>query len=307
MKIGKPPSPHQWLRPKNDFVFRLLFGSKTKYSKNLLIHFLNDLFQVPEGRSFSNAHLKNPHFHKEHLLDKASILDIRAQIPGNGVVNIEMQLENQYNMDKRTLYYCAKMIANQLNEGDNYKKLRKTTTINLLDFNYFNQNHYHSIYHLTEKKTGIPYPDILQLHFIEMKKFQKMFQEESIEKTDRLAKWIEFISNEDDTQWEVMAAKHPIIKKAVERLEIISQNPENRYNYEIRQKALKDMASMKEGAREEGKAEGKAEGIAEGIAKGKIDIALRMLQEGIDIDLIIKITRLTKDELLELQKKIKKD
>ncbi|MEC1760560.1 Rpn family recombination-promoting nuclease/putative transposase, partial [Schinkia azotoformans] len=282
MKIGKSPNHFQWLRPKNDFIFKLLLGSEDKTSRELLIYFLNDLFQVPKNQSLSNVHLQNPHLNKQHLSDKASILDIRAQIPGTGVINIEMQVENQYNMDKRTLFYCAKVIADQLDEGENYKKLRKTTTINLLDFNYFNHPTYHSIYHLTEKKTGTSYPDILQLHFIEMKRFKKLHRNGKINPDDRLAKWIEFFANEDDSQWKIIASKDPIIKKAVDRLEIISQNQENRWDYEIRQKALKDITTMKEGAKEEGKAEGKAE--------GKIEVALEMLRDGLDVDRIAKLT-----------------
>ena len=57
---------------------------------------------------------------------------------------------------------------------------------------------------------------------------------------DHLAKWIEFFANEDDSQWEIIASKNSIINKAVDRLEIISQNQENRWDYEIRQKALKE-------------------------------------------------------------------
>ncbi|MED4351126.1 PD-(D/E)XK nuclease family transposase [Schinkia azotoformans] len=115
--------------------------------------------------------------------------------------------------------------------------------------------------------------------------------EDKIDKNDRLAKWIEFIANEDESQWEVMASKDPIIKKAVDRLEIISQNPENRWNYEIRPKVLKDITTMKEGAREEGKAE----------------VALEMLRDGVDLGLITKFTGFTTDELLELQKSLKRD
>lgn len=229
---------------------------------------------------------------------------VRAKVPdpvSRMAVNIEMQRENQYNMDKRTLFYSAKMITEQINESDNYKKLRKTTTINLLDFNYFNHPTYHSIYHLTEKHTGTSYPDILQLHFIEMKRFKKILNEGNIDKNDRLAKWIEFFTNEDDSQWEIIASKDPIIKKVMDRLEIISQNPENRWDYEIRQKALKDITSMKEGAREEGR----VNGLEEGREQGKIEVALEMLREGLDLVLIVKITGFTKDEILELQKEFK--
>lgn len=221
--------------------------------------------------------------------------------------NIEMQLVNQYNMDKRTLFYSAKMIAAQLNESDNYKKLRKTTMINLLDFNYFSHGHYHSIYHLTEKQTEIPYPDVLQLHFIEMKKFKKLLRTGEVASNDRLATWIEFISNEDDNQCEVMASKDSIIKKAVSQLEIISQNPENRWEYEIRQKALKDITTMKEGARGEGREEGRAQGKSEGKMEGKVEVAKDMLREGLNLDFITKFTGFTKDELLKLQKDMKLD
>ena len=301
MKDTETSSLPLWLLPKNDFVFKLLLGSENKHSKELLVNFLNDIFDVPEDQSISNVHLQNPHFNKQHLSDKASILDIRAQIPGIGVVNIEMQLENQYNMDKRTLFYCAKMITEQLNEGDDYKKLRKTTMINLLNFNYFSQENYHSIYHLTEKKTGIIYPDLISVHFIELKKFNIFLKSGKINPRDRLAKWIEFIANEDDSQWGILASKDPIIKKAVDRLETISQNPENRWNYEVRQKALKDIASMKEGAKEEGREQGRVEGKLE----GKAEVAVKMLRNGIDIDIIVETTGFTKDEVLRFQKEMK--
>ncbi|HHW35855.1 MAG TPA: hypothetical protein GXX18_00915 [Bacillales bacterium] len=48
---------------------------------------------------------------------------------------------------------------------------------------------------------------------------------------------------------------------------------------------------MKEGAKEE----------------GKIEVALEMLREGLDLALIVKITGFTKDEILELQKNLNKD
>lgn len=81
----------------------------------------------------------------------------------------------------------------------------------------------------------------------------------------------------------------------MDRLEIISQNPENRWNYEIRQKALKDIASMKEGAKAQGKEEGKAE------------VAVKMLRKGIEIDIIVETTGFTKEEILRFQKEMKLD
>ena len=60
-----------------------------------------------------------------------------------------------------------------------------------------------------------------------------------------------------------------------------------------------------------GKAEGKAEGEAEGLAKGKAEgkaegleeVALRMLEEGVSIEIIRRTTGLKRNDLTKLKKK----
>ena len=44
-----------------------------------------------------------------------------------------MQIVNEYNMIKRTLFYWSKMYLNQLVKGEDYDLLNKIVTINLLD------------------------------------------------------------------------------------------------------------------------------------------------------------------------------
>ena len=81
---------------------------------------------------------------------------------------------------------------------------------------------------------------------------------------------------------------------------------------EAREKALKDINSirgeaMREGKREgikEGKREGIREGIKKGIKEGKLEDAKMMLMEGLDLKLIIKITGLTESEVLELKSEL---
>ena len=56
--------------------------------------------------------------------------------------------------------------------------------------------------------------------------------------------------------------------------------------------------------RAEGKEEGKAEGLAEGKAEGKVEeqqaIARRMLSDGLPMDVIVKYTTLTEDQIRAL-------
>ena len=47
----------------------------------------------------------------------------------------------------------------------------------------------------------------------------------------------------------------------------------------------------------------KAEGKTEGISQSKIEIAKNMLEDGLDLDTIIKYTNLSKEEIQKLQEK----
>ena len=53
----------------------------------------------------------------------------------------------------------------------------------------------------------------------------------------------------------------------------------------------------------QGKQQGKQEGKAKGIEQGKQDIALRMLNEGVELAFIAKVTDLSLADLKRLQEK----
>lgn len=286
-------TPVNWLKPKNDFIFKLIFGSDNEHSKGLLLAFLNDVLNVPEGQNLVAVEILNPIFEKQDIDDKYAILDIKAKAVGYGYVNVEIQLTNQKNIHKRSLYYGAKLYEEQLGKGEDYYELTRVVAINLIDFAFFTGDCYHSCYRLMEESTNEPYPDLMQLHFIEMPKFVQHEQKQAVKVNDRLAKWLRFLTNEDDSRWEEMAKQEPTIAKAVEILKAASLDPETRMMYEAREKALKDMASIH------------GDGVREGIEKGEIikgqEIAKKMLSKGMDIDLIVEMTELSKDQVLKLK------
>ncbi|AWI13106.1 hypothetical protein CQJ30_13610 [Caldibacillus thermoamylovorans] len=138
-----------------------------------------------------------------------------------------------------------------------------------------------------------------------MPKFVRQDKENLIHPNDRMAKWIRFLTNEDDARWEEMANQDPIIENAVDMLRTVSMDREARMLAEAREKALKDINSIRGEGIEEGIEKGRKEGIREGIEKGikegKREIAKKMLMEGADINFIVKMTELTESEVLELK------
>lgn len=126
------------LNPKVDFIFKKIFGSEKH--PNILISFLNTVMK-PVNKIVSVA-INNL------LEDKFSRLDLEATTGNGEIINIEIQVKNEFNMIKRSLYYSSKLYEEQLVEGDQYDKLSRTVCINILDFKYLDNDSFHNGYRL---------------------------------------------------------------------------------------------------------------------------------------------------------------
>ena len=100
-------------------------------------------------------------------------------------INIEIQLKDEYNMIKRSLYYWSKLYEGQLENGENYQKLSRTICINLLDFNLLNHDKFHSAYRLKDCETNEELTDVMELHFIELKKMKDVKRVEEVKTTEK--------------------------------------------------------------------------------------------------------------------------
>lgn len=178
-----------------------------------------------------------------------------------------------------------------MSEGQPYKNLKKTITINILNYSFLPHDRCHSIFRLREEHTRVMLTDDLEIHYMELPKLSEL----PISLADGLTKWLLFLKGVNKEQWEVLALNEPALQKAMNTLEFLSQDDEMRRLYEMRQKALHDEASMIEGAL--------AEGEARGELKGKIEVAKNMLAKGLDVRLIAEVTGLTEAEVKKLQLK----
>ena len=167
-------------------------------------------------------------------------------------INIEIQLINQYNMIKRTVFYMAKMLLNQLKKGENYSLLNRTVTINILNFDYLKDENYIKCYSLFEKETKDPLTDLLEIVFIELPKFIRFGKKEyNKEYNEKLYKWLTFLSNPLGKETEEFMKSDGEIKEAMDVLYEISGDKETVMLAEMREKAIMDEQSRLKGAREE--------------------------------------------------------
>ncbi|MRN56281.1 Rpn family recombination-promoting nuclease/putative transposase [Paenibacillus monticola] len=271
------------LDPRVDFVFKRIFGSEN--NKDVLLAFLNRIFTEAGEPLLTQIILMNPYTDKDDPLDKQSIFDVYAKTSEGKLIDIEMQLFNKYDIEKRTLFYWSKRYAGQLSEGDKYPELKKCVTINILNYSFLKNDQYHNVFHLREDRTGISLIDDIEVHFLELPKLDEC----SIPSEGGLINWLLFLKGADTSHWEVLKMNEPDLEKAMDTLQYLSQDLDARRLYEARQKYLHDEASMIEGA--------KSAGIAEGVNKGKREVAKNLLEMGMDYAAVAKATGLSEDEI----------
>ncbi|MFD1674785.1 Rpn family recombination-promoting nuclease/putative transposase [Alicyclobacillus fodiniaquatilis] len=281
------------LKPSLDFVFKRIFG--VEENRDILIDFLNAIFESANEPGVTEIEILNPFLDKTAVYDKQSVLDIKARTADHTIINIEIQLRDQKDMEKRTLYYWSKLYGSQLVQGEIYRSLCRTVTINILGFNYIDNERYHNTFHLREDNTGLILTDDIEIHMIELEKLRDIAEGQQ----RKLVRWMLFLLGPAKEKMEEIAMKEPAIQKALTTLEFLSQDKEIRELYEARQKALHDWNSSIHGAREDGIEEGKAIGKQE----GKIEVAMHMLSKGMSRQDVATFTGLSVTEIEQLQRR----
>ncbi|URZ15120.1 Rpn family recombination-promoting nuclease/putative transposase [Clostridium felsineum] len=281
------------LNPKVDFAFKKLFGSEE--NKDILIAFINSI--IDENEQIKDIVLKNPYNIADYRNGKMTILDIKAVDDKEVWYDIEMQISQQDFFDKRALYYWSKVYSSQIESGEYYEKLRKTISINILDFNYLNDKEFHNEFKIYNTRTLKEFSNLFEMHFIELNKFDKDYKEL---KTS-LDRWIAFLSRAyelDKDSIPAELAEDREVKKAIEKLDIMYLSKEEREVYENDLKALMDYKAQIKTAERTGIVKGKKEGIKE----EKINTVKNLLAMRMDDDFIAKATGLDKEKIEEIRK-----
>ena len=280
------------LDPKMDFVFKNIFGSE-KNSK-ILISFLNATLKPKD--LITSVEIKNTDLNKGYIEDKFSRLDVKATTSNEEIINIEIQLKNEYNRIKRSLYYWSKLYSEQLNEGEDYSILKRTICINILNFKYLKTRKFHSAYRLKEIYSNEELTDVAEIHFIEIPKL-----EDGSDEKDMLVPWIEFLKDPESEKVRNLEMSIEEIRQAKDELIKMSNDDTQRELYEMRAKTLRDKISALNEAERKGIQKGIQKGILEGEKKKAIEIAKSLL-DVLDVQTISLKTGLSVDEINKLNR-----
>ncbi len=287
------------LKVTNDYIFKRIFAKRG--NESILKDLLNAILgiKIKKIEVMAEANLE-----KEIETRKLGILDIKAILNNDTIIDIEIQIINRHNMIERTLYYWSGLYYNQLQKGEEYQESKRVIAINILDYNEFMEGPYHEIAKLRREYMYRVLTNKMEIHFIQIPKFKK-YRKDMKTKLDM---WMEFISQIDKEGVENAMSKNKEIKKAQKEYEYLTGEENERRIAFLMDKALRDEKSAYVGGKQEGIKEGIKEGLKEGIKLGRKDgeqkkqeeIAKNMKKKNMKVELISEITGLTKKQIENL-------
>ena len=283
------------INPRVDIAFKKIFG--VEENKDLLISLINSI--VGEEDQVEEVTLLNPYNAKSFKKDKLSILDIKAKGVDGKRFNIEIQISDEGDYDKRALYYWAKLYTEQLETSQDYLNLSKAIGIHILNFTSIpSVKKCHNVFHITEKESGVHYFKNLELHTIELKKFSENPREDLADITNKvknaLDMWMAFLTRNDLLNKDHLPPEldNAALKKALAVLDVMNFSPEERELYEGQLKWMRVEASTLK--------KYKDDGFKEGREKEKEETVRKMIKKKMDIETIIEFTELTREKIEEL-------
>ena len=304
------------LNPCVDIAFKKIFG--VEENKDLLISLINSI--VDEEDQVVDVTLLNPYNIKNFKDDKLSILDIKAKAVNGAYFNIEIQIADEADYDKRALFYWSKLYTEQLQESKDYGTLKKTIGIHILNFlSIPKAKHYHSVFNLREKTDNFTHFKDIELHTIELKKF---IPNNTQDQPDTLEALMPYVKTALDL-WAAFLTRHQLLKtnvlpeileesalkKAVHVLEVMNMTGVEREIYDDHLKwiRIETNALKKHGGDKfiEGLAAGLMEGEAIGIEKGREEAKFEMAKNLFSLNMTVEAIATATGLSIEVINKLK--
>ena len=277
------------LDPKNDYVFKRIFGhtGNEDITKSFLSSIIPDKIEKIELDC-------NPIMDKDLLDDKLGILDIKARLNDNVVCNVEMQICDKKNIEKRLLFYWSKMYSQGIKQGQDYDELKRTIVILISDYNLEKLKkipEYVTKWNIREEKYGkIILTDVLEIYIIELNKLKNG----AVKDNQKLNSWLYFIKSSKVVVNKNMREEDiEEIKKAQKILEDISADEHEKWLAEMRLKYIRDKHAIEDF--------GYDKGYKSGQSKKQEEIVRNLKKKNMDAKFIAEVTGLTEEEIEKIK------
>ena len=289
---------------KNNQVIRFDWAMKRLLRNKANFSVLEGLLTTLLGEKIVIQKLLESESNQETDFDKYNRVDMLAEDSKGELILIEVQNNSEYAYFQRMLFGTSKLVTEYIERGDNYDKVRKVYSVNIVYFELGHGKDY--VYHGKTEFRGIHTNDLLELTPFQKQTFKadtvsQLYPEYYILKVNGfnqvakspLEEWIYYLNTGEIPS----NATAPGLDEARQKLKLAMMTRNELAAY---YRHLDNIVILRNNIiteREEGRAEGRAEGREEGAMNKAIEVARFLKASGSPIELIMGATGLTKEEI----------
>ncbi|MDR1486744.1 MAG: Rpn family recombination-promoting nuclease/putative transposase, partial [Deltaproteobacteria bacterium] len=159
------------LSPKNDFVFKLLFGEAENCKATTGL--LSSVLKI-DPEQLSDLSFLNPFLYQDSEKGKEGILDVKVKTKTAEIIDIEMQILKVPDLPERIFFYKSKLVLEQIGRGNDYSVIKKVYNIIITDHIYVKENpFYHNRFFDYNPDYATPFKKVSETHILELPKLPK--------------------------------------------------------------------------------------------------------------------------------------
>ncbi|MBQ2276203.1 MAG: Rpn family recombination-promoting nuclease/putative transposase [Lachnospiraceae bacterium] len=227
----------------NDFFFKVFLQRNETALRGLLCAMLS-----MKSEEITDIVVTNPIQEGDTVNDKNVILDIKVEVNKSQIINLEMQVENLGNWPERSLTYLCRMF-DQLKSGEDYKNVKKTIHIGILDFTPKDFPHiFYSNYFLYNPQTGHKYSDKFGIYMLQLNQIGNLEDEKEM---PELYYWASLFKATTWEEIQMLAEKNESIKKSIVTLKELTADEKAQMQMEARERYRRDMVAAQDFGREQ--------------------------------------------------------
>ena len=233
----------------NNYMFRYILQKNQKVLKGLICSLLH---LKPE--TVKNIVIKNPINLSENVTGKEFILDIKVMLNDETLINLEMQVANEYNWPERSLAYLCRAY-DQLYRGQKYEEALPVIHIGFLDFTLHpSEPEFYATYQMLNIKNHLLYSSKFTLSVVNLNQIKLATEEDREYQIDY---WAAMFKAGTWEEIKMLTKENEYLQEAAESLyvanadEIVRQQCIAREDAERRERTLERIAEQHRIARED--------------------------------------------------------
>lgn len=246
----------------NNYMFRFILQKNKKVLTGLICSLL-----YLEAKEIQKIEITNPINLSGEIAGKEFILDIHVMMNDNTLINLEMQVGNEYNWPERSISYACRGFDN-LQKGQEYEDVLPMIHIGFLDYTPFKEYpEFYSKYLLTNVKNNHVYSDKFIIRVVNLKKIDMATEEDKKYKIDY---WARLFKAETWEEIKMLTGNNEFLQEAAESLYVANADDIVRQQCQAREDAEKRERTI---LRDKNKLEMKIENLKDEISRKENELS----------------------------------